>query len=359
VDHALSAVQWVSEKAAPLDQRAYWVPGAIWRALRVARRFSPHIVLVSGPPFSPFVAGAFVSAALRVPLVLDYRDPWMTSSMFRRASGIGGRVTSWIERRIVSSAEGVTSAHRVILGQIRDLNADAARPPRFFWVPNGYDPQDFAADSRVAVDRFTINYAGAIYGARRPTALLLSVEELLDEGTLDVSRFTLRFVGRHTGKVEAMFSRDSLLSKVVEAGGYLPHRDSIRQLQESTVNLVLVGPRAGPTFWTPAKLYENLFAERPLLLLSPEGVPTRLARRSGGCWIAHPEDKGAIKHAVKTLYEAWVRGDPLPGPDRRRIAFFDRNHQARRFLRFLGTLCEEGRSPLRRAEPPTSRPALE
>jgi hypothetical protein len=356
LERVLAAIQWLSDRVAIVDNRAYWVPGAVWRALRIARRFPPDLVLVSGPPFSAFVAAALVSTVLRVPLVLDYRDPWMTSPMFRRASGLAGRVNSYVERRIAARAAGITSAHRFILREIRALSPNTARRPRLFWVPNGYDPEDFVGDARVTDECFTINYAGAIYGTRQPTVLLQSVGELLDEGALEVTRFRLRFVGRHTENVQTMFSESSLLSKVVQAGSYLPHRDSVRQLQESTVNLVLVGPRAGPTLWTPAKLYENLFAGRPLLLLSPDGVPTRLARRSGGCRIAHPEDKKAIKHAVRTLYEGWARGDALAGPDRRRIAFFDRNHQARRFLRFLSALSRGSR---RDEESPTGQTASE
>jgi len=358
LDYGLAAIQWVGDKVTPIDQRVSWVPGATWKATRIARRFAPDVVLVSGPPFSPYLVGAFVSRLFGVPLILDYRDPWMTSALFRRSTGLRGRLDSWVERHVVRRAGGVTSAHRFILRQLRGLVADAQPGPRFFWVPNGYDPGDFPGGEPLPGEPFTVNYAGALYGTRSPKVLLDAVRELVEEGQLDATAFRLRFAGHHAEAVAEMFGADSSLAKVVHIGRYLPHRESIRQLQESTVNLVIVGPRPGPTEWVPAKLYENLFAGRPLLLLSPEGVPTRLARRSGGCWIAHPEDKAAIKLAVKTLYDAWTRGELPHGPDRRRIAFFDRNHQARRLLRFLSSVAGErktARTTTPRRKSPTDR----
>jgi hypothetical protein len=108
-------------------------------------------------------------------------------------------------------------------------------------------------------------------------------------------------------------------------------------LQEATANLVLVD--SGTSHYCPAKLYEVLFAGRPILLLSPQGVATSLARRSTGCWIAHPDDENGIRSCLVQLYEAFVQKRLHSVSRDEKLGFYDRAHQARRLLRFCQRLA--------------------
>jgi glycosyltransferase involved in cell wall biosynthesis len=339
LDRVLVAVLWACSKVA-VDQQVGWLPTALWRGIRVVRRFRPNVLLVSGPPFSSFLVGALLCRLFRIPLVLDYRDPWLAPPDFRSVTGFSRWLNSHLERRIAPRSTGIVAAHRFILREVRSLIPDATNDgPRFFWVPNGYDPEDFEDAAEDAQHEFTISYAGSFYGTRSPEVFLQALDELLNEGFIDASRFRVRFSGQ-SGRAAGSYRSSSRLLEVVQMEPYRPHRESVRLLQQSTVNLVVVGPRAGPPRWVPAKLYENLFAGRPVLLLSPEGAATQLVRRAGGCWIAHPEDREAIKKVVKSLYGAWSTGRLVEKPDCARIRFFDRRHQARRYLGFLESTTE-------------------
>ena len=63
-----------------------------------------------------------------------------------------------------------------------------------------------------------------------------------------------------------------------------------------------------------------------------------LARRLGGCWIAHPDDERAIRNVVLDMLERWEKGTPMPQMNREHLRFYDRAHQADRFGRFLGSI---------------------
>ncbi|MBI4446385.1 MAG: hypothetical protein HY645_10800 [Acidobacteria bacterium] len=95
----------------------------------------------------------------------------------------------------------------------------------------------------------------------------------------------------------------------------------------------------GKNVTSPAKLYEAIYAGRPLLLLCPEGTTTRLARRAGGCWIAHPEDAPGIRKTLLALFERWKSGWPIESPRQEAVSFYSRIHQSSRLLRFLSSVA--------------------
>jgi hypothetical protein len=201
-------------------------------------------------------------------------------------------------------------------------------------VPNGYDESDFESTPASSDPRFTISYTGSFYGFRNPRTLLDVLEELLVSGRLDPARFRFLVAGV-SGEALREGRRNGKLAAVLQVEGYLPHLRSVQRLQQSTVNLVIEGETGEQNLHSPGKFYEVLRAGRPILLLCPEGTTPRLARRVGGCRIAHPNDREAIRRAVVDYYDAWERGVRPPTPDGPALRFYDRAHQADRWLRFL------------------------
>jgi hypothetical protein len=338
---AVGAVGALVRKVSLPDGLNGWILTAVSKGMRMAREARPDVVVVTGPPFTPFVAGAILASRLDVPLVLDYRDPWTGTYLPNSATEtrLARAVNPRIERWVLGRASGVIAAHRAIFRMLEPLWPE--RRPARLWVPNGYDPEDFDDDVSRGRDVFTLTYTGGFYSFRSPRVLLAALDELLREGRLAADDFRLRVAG-DTERIRRACP-DGPLHGALRLEGYVPHRRSVRHLQESTVNLVMEGDIGGPNRHSPGKFYEVLFAGRPMLLLCPEGVTTRLARRAGACRIAHPENKQAIREAVCDLYDAWRRGELGDGPSRQSIRFYDRFHQAARVRTFLDRVVETRR----------------
>lgn len=329
----LVAMQWMAQRVSIPDATGGWFFPGLWKGWRVYRKLRPDAILVTGPPWTPYLVGGILSRLTATPLVLDYRDPWTASYISVRRGGLGPMVSPLLERIILRCASGVVSAHRAVFRRLGPMIAPGT--PRL-WAPNGYDPEDFAAPSPDESDGevFTLTYTGGFFRWRSPETLFRVLEDLIEEGALDPARFRLVLAGS-VGQAVRSFLQGSRLAGVVTAKGYLPHRESIRLLQKSTLNLVLEGELGGPNLHTPGKFYEVLYSGRPVLLLCPDGTTTTLARRVGGCAIAHPNDAAAIRAHILDLYEAWSQGRSLPMPNRDSFLFYDRNRQADRLLEFL------------------------
>ena len=335
LDRLLVALSVVARAISVPDHRCGWLLAAVPKGWLLARRFRPTAIVATGPPFTSFLVGRILASVLRLPLVLDYRDPWTATYLPNQSTWLAGRLNPYLERWSLENAAGVVAAHRAVFqffGQLGPGGRTLCR--RRLFAPNGYDADDFADGLSPATDRFTISYTGSFYGFRNPRVFLEVLEELLQSGRLDPSRFRFLVAGVSGDALRATH-RDRCLAAVLESEGYLPHAVSVRRLVQSTVNLVIEGETGGRNRHSPGKFYEVLRAARPVLLLCPEGTTPWLARRVGGCRVAHPEDRQAIRQAVIDYYDAWERGDTDPIPDGETLRFYDRVHQADRFLRFL------------------------
>ncbi|MGH3905980.1 MAG: glycosyltransferase [Pseudonocardiaceae bacterium] len=111
-------------------------PAAGWHARRTLRGVAADVVVVSVPPFSLSGAAA-IALDPRVPLVLDYRDPWSA----RHTPPLLAKVTRSIERHTLRRAAAVVYAGGPALGAL--LIRHLCFPPnRVVSVPNGFDPAD-------------------------------------------------------------------------------------------------------------------------------------------------------------------------------------------------------------------------
>ena len=61
---------------APVGVEYFWARAATRKALEVARKLPPGIVIATSPPHAALIAGTRIARRLRWPLILDYRDPW-------------------------------------------------------------------------------------------------------------------------------------------------------------------------------------------------------------------------------------------------------------------------------------------
>jgi glycosyltransferase involved in cell wall biosynthesis len=337
LNRPLAALQRGTYLLSVPDERSGWLLPAFLEGTRAIRRFRPTAIIASGPPWSSFVVGALLSRSSGAPLVLDYRDPWTATYINEPAAGLARSINPRFENWVLNEAAGVVAAQRAVLSHLR--SSFPGLRTRYFWVPNGYDPGDFKEGISPRQDIFRLSYMGSFFSRRSPKALVEALEELLQEGLLQPDSFVFQ-VGGSIRLLSRLCRPQGLLKKAIRDEGYQPHHASVRAMQQATVNLVMEGDMGGPNLTSPAKFYEALYSRRPVLLLCPEGVTTKLARcLGGGSWVAHPEDKSAIKRIVAELHQNWREGKLTAPGLSPHIRFYDREYQAERLLRFIKSVC--------------------
>lgn len=287
------------------DAHALWVPGAVALGLWAVLRRRPRLLYATSPAASTLLVGAALRVLTRLPLVIEFRDPWMLNPFRtpRRWRWLD-RLEAAMERYAVASA-----AHIVVTSQEykRDLLAryPALAAAGVTFIPNGFDPEDFHDVEPRRFDRFTVVHSGNFYEARRPDAFVAAVEQLLRERPELRARLSVMLVGARNPDTAAAIARASL-HDVIQQAGPVSHAESLSYICGADLLLLIPGPGDGTM---PGKTYEYLAARRPIFALAEPGVVSAFVTANRLGVVVPPDDIGAIRAALLRLYQGITAGE--------------------------------------------------
>ncbi|MFH1036333.1 MAG: glycosyltransferase [Pseudomonadota bacterium] len=312
------------------DRNVLWLPTALVGALAAARRHQAQAVLVTAPPFSAFLLGWAVARFSGLPLVLDFRDDW--SGFFSKGYAAKGGGRLW--PALVRGLEGflVRAASRVI-GNTPEMTQGLWRrhggpPEKYVWIPNGYDPADFAglAEAPPPADGprpLRLLYTGTVFESHPLDDLWAALALLSPEQRRG---YEVEIVGR---VVAGQVVDPGLEGLTVRVLPYEPHDRVIRRMAGADVLLLTLAGLPGLELMVPAKLFEYLAVRRPVLGILPQGAASKIieATRAGATVVP-----GQARELADLLAGWLIRPpEPLAAPP----LAFDRRHLAGLLARAL------------------------
>ncbi|MBI4505185.1 MAG: glycosyltransferase [Chloroflexi bacterium] len=286
------------------DRHVGWVPFAVAAGLGLARRQRFDAILATGNPFSAFVAARLLAAALRRPLVLDYRDAWTLNPYRQDRHTARWRAEARLERWVLGGAAGVLCATEPMCEDL--AAAYPAWAARFVALQNGYDPADLAGIAPQPLRPFSVVYAGKFTPYRRPDTVLRATAALRAARPDQAADLRLVFVGDLDAAARAL--ADALrLSPGVEWLGYRAHREALGYVLGAQA-LLLVG--GGHRSEQTTKVFEYLAAGKPVLaVVPPDGAAADVLRASpGGGYLAWPPTPAHVAVQLVRLLEQWRAG---------------------------------------------------
>lgn len=318
------------------DPQILWLPAAAHALLGHLRREPESVVLISGPPFSQFLLGLLAKEFASVPVVLDYRDEWTTtSSVYEMARG--GSSDRLLEAAVLRRADGVVTATEDFRERLL-ARFDFLHPERVVSIPNGYDPADFVGQPPAPpTDRMVISYVGTVFRLTSARGFLRGLR-LFKERSPELGKLCdVRFVGRIVETEADAFADTEPLGVTRE--GYVDHAKAIQALAASHVALCLLDAVDGAEGIYPAKIFEIMRLGRRCLAVTPEGALARLVRRHRAGEVVAPGDTEAIATALQRLVTEFRSGTLLEWGGPVDFEIFDRRRQAGAFARAL-TMAE-------------------
>jgi glycosyltransferase involved in cell wall biosynthesis len=327
---------------APVGFDYFWARAATRKALEVARKLPPGVVIATSPPHSALIAGARIARRLRWPLILDYRDPW---SAYDWPQSHRNWLTQWLGAQMEARLVRASAARVLNTPDMRgwfEESFPAAITARNFVVPNGFDAVP-AATAPSASGRIDIVHAGDIYGSRSLVSLLRAVE-----------RLCVRHPARpiHVTSYGALPAaewqriREAGLERFVEDRPRIPFNALFAELQRAHVLLAVVSEHM--TYSTPYKIYDYMAAGRPILGLAPRDAALHelLSDSGAGVCVEHNDIDGIEQALEQTLFS----GSP---PARTRIDRFRWSNLAQDYLNAIdaatGPAASRAAQPAQRA----------
>ena len=305
------------------DRWVTWCLGAVPAGLSMVRQYHPALLWSTYPIASAHLIGLILHKLTGLPWVADLRDP-MLDAVYP-ADRLSRRAAGWIEARTIRAAARVVCTTPGAVRHYRQLFKDVP-PERFCLIENGYDDEDFdaaEADARAAVKPtggpLTMLHSGIVYPLERdPRPLFAALAALLADGSLTPARFQLVLRAPVHEAFLAQLIGEYGIGSLVTIAPALPYRAALAEMLGADALLLLQAANCNEQ--VPAKLYEYLRANKPLLALTdPQGDTWAAVRAAGIDTLAPLDDAAAIQTTLRTFVAQAEAGTaPLaPEPVRR------------------------------------------
>lgn len=290
------------------DRWSPWIGAGIRLGKRIIRRHKPALVFSTFPIASAHVIARALCKASGLPWIADFRDS-MTEEGYPKDLRKRERFLEIEDAAAAEAASLVFTSPGTM--EMYKTRFAASRHDSWRVIANGFDEDLFTKAENAggtgrseSPDRkLVLLHSGVIYPHERdPTGLFEAVRRLDQRG--DVSEQSIEIRLRATG-------HDAHISKLIEKAGVqhivkiasrLPYLEAIRDVLDADGLLLLQS--ANCNHQTPAKLYEYLRAQSPILALTDpagdtagalSGVPAaRVARLD-----APDEIAGALMHFIE------------------------------------------------------------
>jgi glycosyltransferase involved in cell wall biosynthesis len=322
------------------DNKIGWKRKAVRAANALLQREKFDLLFATAPPYTDFLVGHALKSRHRLPLVLDYRDPWLDNPNHLYLTPLHRWLHRRLERKVLRASDKVITINRRVK-EVLLIRYPFLRYQDVEIIPQGFDPNDFDLNGEstpVRPEKMRITYSGTFIERQTPKFFLRALAKVLSEQP------TLR------GKIEALFVgqfRDENLKHVKKLGlqdvvnvvGYVEHALCVKYLASSDVLWLMVGKGKGEEMMSTGKLFEYFGARKPILGCVPEGVARTTIEDCGAGIITDPEDVDGIASAIKLLYKRYQSGT-LVEPSEEYVEKFDRKRLAADLARTFNLLVE-------------------
>ena len=324
------------------DARVGWLLNAVNEAKKIIRQESIDVLYSSSPPYTCALIARNAHRATGIPWVAGFRDPWTGFLSTPRRWIIPRKLDEYLERSCFQEATRVEVAWRGILNDMHSKYPDIP-VNKVTHLPNGFDSADFPSKTFRRNEKFTVTYAGSMYGVRNPGTFLRAVANLIRAGKIDPGRIHLKFIGRFGAEILEMF-QEPTVAACIEVIPYLPHSESIGHLMTSDALLLVVDEYAGGEEIVPGKVFEYIGAGRPIIGIAHEGAIASLLRETKSGMTVRNDDIAAIERLFLEYYSNYLYNKSAYSPDRQIIKQFERREIAGRLAQLFSESCGQSSS---------------
>lgn len=286
------------------DPEIGWLPSAVKIGRKIIREKKIDVIYTTGGPWTPLIIGAVLKKLTGKPLIMDFRDPWVSNPVFLLRNTRIQRLERWMERKVIMCADHIIANTETLrqdfLKRYPQLNGHQVST-----IPNGFEEYREYASSRS--ERLTLIHAGTLI-FRNPKYLLQALVNIIEQNLIPQNDIQIIFLGgisTHDAELDNLLKHPHL-EGVVKLLDRLPYQEAV-QFQTKSDVLFLMQPEE---FYlqVPRKLYEYMAFRKPILGITNQGGATAHLIQHYDLGRVVPDHTPEIETALTDFYDQWKQG---------------------------------------------------
>jgi len=285
------------------DNQSGWLFPALFQC-RVLPR--PDIIYSTAPPFTGLLIAAFLKKIWRIPLVIDFRDPWSDNPFNVKREGLVLWLNNLLERFTMVQADAIVSNTGPMAAHFYNKYPEINN--KIYVINNGYDQEDYINVNPVrSVDKNTLLmvHIGLLYEQRNPIPFLEAVKKLRAYLFFD-NQVVVQLIGMSEtfgGQTLEELVRQLELTDIVDIVPPVSHQEALGRAKGADILLLFA---QGTNMQIPAKLFEYLALGPPILAVCEEGSATQEMLADNKIHqIAKNNHVADIEVCIRNLYADW------------------------------------------------------
>lgn len=284
------------------DARMFWIKPSIKFLEKYMDEYNIDTLITTGPPHSMHLIGLGLKQIKKdkIKWIADFRDPWTQISYYSqlKLTQRSDQKHKEMEKEVFQNADLILSTSYTDKENFKKLGAKNVE-----CITNGFDSEVNRADEPISV--FTISYVGMLETLRNPTNLWKVLAELILDNPTFASQFCLKLVGKISYSIIEELNNSALKNNWVNIG-YLPHLESIKEMNNSNLLLLTNFNNVKSKGIIPGKLFEYLATGKTILSIGPQNADVEkiLIETESGKHFTY-NDHDHLKQFILTEFKSW------------------------------------------------------
>ncbi|PIF02635.1 MAG: glycosyl transferase family 1, partial [Paludibacter sp.] len=239
--------------------------------------------------------------------IADFRDPWTEIFYFKdlHLTYFAKKYHHYLEKKVLQKADDVITVSSQWQKDFQKFRKETVL------ISNGFDHEDYIiAKEREDNKYFTISHIGTLTYEQNPFQLWKVLNVICLESTEFSKKLRIRLVGKVDKSVITQIKKYNLDDKLSFID-YIPHSEVVKEQQNADILLLLlVHSRKSAKGILPAKLFEYLAVQRPILAIgsTESNVADVLKDTKAGC-IVDFDDKEILKKTILSYFNDFQKGN--------------------------------------------------
>jgi glycosyltransferase involved in cell wall biosynthesis len=277
----------------PIDYYSALIIPLILKGRRIIKKNNINTIIVTGPPFSLFVAAYLLSIVFKIDLIVDYQDPWF----FDNDNG-GKKLNFFLEKLILKKAQKIILNTPEAKDEYLKLDDKINLIEKTYVIPNPFLNGEEINPRYLEKEKKVIVYAGNFYGMRRLNYIFEPLIRLFPNQEL-MNKVSIHVFGRIHPEDSEIIKKLKLSDLIVEHG-----RIEFCELRRYLMgaDILYLSQGKDHCYSVPYKLIDYLTIKKPILVVTSLNSSTYNFMRDLDCGlVADIDNPNSIFEALREI----------------------------------------------------------